>query len=160
MSKISTSSRDSRDTNRIAGFQKHFSASATLTIGNASYTQAAVIQVYQDELNADAAVAAALAAYRLAVATAKAAHAKTAAFDLQVRKFIVGSFGEPPGPAGDFGIEATVHHPPDAETKAQAVVKREATRTARHTMGSQQKAKITGETPASPTPATPPAVTK
>jgi hypothetical protein len=104
-------------------------------------------------------VAAALAAYRIAVATAKAARAKTAAFDLLVRKFIVGSFGPPPGAASDFGLEAAPQHPADAATKAEAVVKRSATRAARHTMGSRQKLEIKGTPVIPPTPATP-SVTK
>jgi hypothetical protein len=160
MSSSTQSSRNARDTARIAGFQKHFSTTASMSIGNASYTLAEVIQVYQDDLNADAAVALALAAYRSAVATAVAANAKTAAFDLTVRKFVVGSFGVPPGPAGDFGIEATPQHAPNAQTKAQAVVKRDATRKARQTMGSRQKLAITGSPPASPAAPVAPSLTK
>jgi hypothetical protein len=160
MSNITQSGRNARDTARIAGFQKHFSTTASMSIGNASYTLAEVIQVYQNDLNADAAVAPALAAYRSAVATAQAARATTAAFDLKVRKFVIGSFGVPPGPAADFGIEATASHPPDAETKAQAVVKREATRKARQTMGSRQKLAITGSPPASPAAPVAPSLTK
>jgi len=56
-----------RDRQRIAGIQKYFPATATLSIGNASYLQPAVIKVYQDDLDAETAVLVALAAYRTAV---------------------------------------------------------------------------------------------
>jgi hypothetical protein len=144
--------RSTRDQSRIAGFQKHFSASTQVLIGNVQYTQAAVIQVYQSDLNADAAVATALAAYRKAVADAATVHQTTDSFDLSVKKFVTGSFGQPPGPAGDFGLAPPVTHVPDANTKAQAVVKRAATRAARHTMGPRQKASVTGTSPVAPAP--------
>jgi len=161
MSFSTISSRNARDTSRIAGFQKHYPSASPLAIGNASLTPAEVIQVYQSDLDAEAGVAAALAAYRTAVAKAKATRAATATFDLLVQKFVVAAFGNPPGPAGDFGIEATPRHPPTAETIAQAVVKREATREARHTMGSRQKLAVTGIVPATPpAPTVPPIVTK
>lgn len=152
MSRMSTSSMAARDRQRIAGFQKYFPATATLSIGGASYPQPAVIQVYQDDLDAEAAVTAALASYRLAVAKAKTVRAKAASFDLMVKKFVVVSYGEPPGPADDFGIAPPVRHVPDAEAKAAAAAKRKATRAARGTLGSRQKLKIKGTAPTSPAP--------
>jgi hypothetical protein len=151
-SKRNSTSMVARDRQRIAGFQKYFPPSATLTIGNASYPQPAVIKVYQDDLDAEAAVTAALTAYHLTVATAKAARAKAASFDLMVTKFVVGSYGEPPGPSADFGIPPRVIHVPDAATKAAATAKRLATRKARGTLGSRAKLKVTGAAPASPPP--------
>jgi hypothetical protein len=152
MSTRNLSSNMTRDRQRIAGIQKYFPATATLSIGNASYLQPAVIKVYQDDLDAETAVLVALAAYRTAVATAKTTRAKTASLDLLVKKLVVGSYGEPPGPAADFGFLPTVTHVTDASTKAQAAAKRKATREARGTLGSRQKLKITGTVPASATP--------
>jgi hypothetical protein len=152
--------RATRDRQRIAGFQAHYAASAQVLIGNVQYTQAAAIEVYQSDLDADALVASTLAAYRKAVADAELAHQKTDAFDLQVKTFVAGVYGQPPGPAADFGIAAKVTHTVDATTMAEAVAKRAATRAARHTLGPRQKAKITGTTPATPsTPAVNPGVT-
>src|ERR1700722_16745428 len=78
MSTRNVSSNMTRDRQRIAGIQKYFPATATLSIGNASYLQPAVIKVYQDDLDAETAVLVALAAYRTAVATAKTTRAKRA----------------------------------------------------------------------------------
>lgn len=59
---------------------------------------------------------------------------------------------------GDFGFTTGTRKKPDETTKAEAVLKRAATRTARHTMGKRQKAKVKGQP--QPAPATPPMPTK
>ncbi|MDP9149253.1 MAG: hypothetical protein M3O36_04835, partial [Myxococcota bacterium] len=74
---------------------------------------------------------------------------------LGYRRYVVNRFGNAPSTLEDFGIARKGRLPLTAEQKAAAALKRDATRKARHTMGTRQRAQV--KAPAvPPLPVTPP----
>ncbi len=65
-----------------------------------------------------------------------------------MKAYALAQYGNQPSTLGTFGLQAPTRRTPDADTKAAAVAKREATRKARGTAGKRQKAAITGQAPA------------
>jgi len=72
---------------------------------------------------------------------------------------IQGMFTQSPDTLAAFGLKAPQAGKKTVATKAQALVKSEATRQARHTMGKRQKGQIKGEVPATGTQGPAPAPT-
>jgi hypothetical protein len=73
-----------------------------------------------------------------------------------LKAWVVGAYGASSPQATTLGFQPTIRHPASAATKAEAQVKRKATRAERHTMGKHQKASIHGTVAAPPSPAAPP----
>ncbi len=69
-----------------------------------------------------------------------------------LKTLVKSQLGSSEGVLGDFGFSNPKRQTPDEATKAAAVVKRAATRDARHTMGKRQKAGIKGTVPATTAP--------
>jgi len=132
-------------TQLIAGAQKHFATIAALMFASGSFTLAQVVAQLQQ-----------LATLRTDVDTAKAAlEAKLAAETVQAPalrtfmrafvQFVKTTFSKSPDVLADFGLKANKAKTPlTVEQKAAAAAKSKATRSARGTKGSKQKAAITG----------------
>ena len=141
------------DQSLIAGLTKHAATLTSLLIAGASVLTTDFVTTLQARIAAIQAAIAAHAAFTAAVAAAHAEIARTAALVSGARQALKIAFAGQPTTLGDFGLmPPKVRTPLSTEEKAAAVAKAQATRAARHTMGSKQKAKVTGSSPA-PAPA-------
>jgi hypothetical protein len=131
----------------IAGVDKYFANAATLPLAGTAYTPSAFKAVLQREIDTVRALDVARAAIAQLVATARAARTDAGAARRALKAYVLGAYG----PAAvqmlqDLGIP--VPKPKggkrSAATKAIAVVKAEATRKARGTIGRKKKQAIKG----------------
>jgi hypothetical protein len=144
----------------IAGTQKH-TPNGSFTLGSAVFTTANIVQLLQGLADALAAVDIAKAGWQDALKSVDDEHAKVVPILRTYQSWLLVTYGNAPATLADYGLAPRKRAtPPSADVKAAAVVKREATRKARHTMGKKQKAEITGTvpatTPATDAPASPP----
>jgi hypothetical protein len=137
------------DQSLIAGLTKHAATLASLLIAGASVLTTDLVTMLQARIAAIQAAIAAHAALTAAVAAAHAEIAKTAALVSGARQALKIAFAGQATTLGDFGLTPPKARTPlTTEEKAAAIAKAQATRAARHTMGSKQKAKVTGSSPA------------
>jgi hypothetical protein len=155
---IAKPTRSDRNRTMIAGFKKHLSSTSSITLDGLTYTQVALIQILQDEIDAAGATLVAAGALHKAVAAEKVTVAAGEPVFRALRKFVLNLFKGQTDVLADFGITVVARQKPTAEKQAAAVQKREATRLARGTRGKRQKADIKGSAQA--TPATPPTTVK
>ncbi len=146
MNKPKKSSRSDRNRQAIAGLRKHYANGPSLAIDGVSYTPADIERILQDSIDAADATTAAAAAFHKAVAAEKAASAKGDPLYRGLRTLLIHQYKTAPNTLADFGITLQPKRQvPNAANVADAVVKRDATRKARHTMGKRQKADIKGQ---------------
>jgi hypothetical protein len=142
-----------RVTSAIAGIQKYFPAAASLVLAGTAYTPAQIIALFQafaDAIKALVVLHAQLSSGVLAVRSQRKQIQKVL---LALESYVDNLFGSDPGKLGDFGFTPKQSGVVSTRTRALAIVKGKATRAARHTMGSKQKAAITGDSTGSSTPA-------
>jgi hypothetical protein len=128
----------------IAGADKHLAGATQVTLVGSSYTQAQITAKLQSLVDLRNDVDVARAAMRAKLA---AEEANTPALRTLMSAFVTyvkAAYGTSPDVLADFGIIPKVRAPLTVEAKVAAVAKREATRAARHTMGTQQKKVIKG----------------
>jgi hypothetical protein len=129
----------------IAGLKKHFAKDKIHLIGSKQYTTEQLVAVFQSQIDATAAVAAANAEMQAAIGRERAIdlhlrdltrllkHSMTAAFGLSAKAF------------ADFGWDLPKKPgPKTVKAKVEGAKKALATRKARHTMGKRQRLKIRG----------------
>jgi hypothetical protein len=121
----------------VAGTQKH-TPNGAFTLGSEAYTTATLVQLLQGLAEAIANVDTTRAAWQDALASADDEQAKAVPVLRAYQSMLLATYGNAPATLADYGL---VPHkgptPPSASVKATAVLKREATRTARHTMGKE-----------------------
>jgi hypothetical protein len=128
----------------IAGVQSNVGTKTTIVIQGTATSQPDIVSSLQGYIDAVDATAAALAAYREAVAKQDVAAAAANVTYLGVKSYALIQYANQASTVGEFGLELPVRKTPDVATKAAANAKRKATRTA----------KTTGATPvATPAPA-------
>jgi hypothetical protein len=137
----------SRAKQLIAGANKHFpNGNDTLAFGGESTTVSAFVAKVQTFVDLRDAVNAAKAAAKAKLEEERAQSAALLVALAAFAAFVRARFGNAPDVLADFGLSPRkVRAPMTAESKAVAVVKRGATRTARHTMGSRQKKGVKGK---------------
>ncbi|HEY8038287.1 MAG TPA: hypothetical protein VIF15_00765 [Polyangiaceae bacterium] len=145
-----------RNRQAIAGIQKHFATAPTIVLDGKPTKPADAIAILQTAIDATDGTTAADTALHTAVAAEKAAVAGANAVRKALKTLVFNAFGPAADAVTDFGFTKPKKATPTVAVKAGAVAKRAATRTARHTMGPKQEAKITGETQVPPV-KTPPA---
>ncbi|HEX4448569.1 MAG TPA: hypothetical protein VH044_17615 [Polyangiaceae bacterium] len=130
----------------IAGTQKHYpNGGASIPVDGVSYTVTALTQLMQDFVDQRDAVESAKAATKSKVATERARAPAQLVVIRGFEQVVRGSFGNAADVLADFGLAPTkVRTPMTAEQKAVAAAKRAATRSARHTMGKNQKKDVKG----------------
>jgi len=140
----------------VAGTQKH-SPNGSFTFGGATYTAANLVQLFQELAAAIANVDVAKAGWQDALKSMNDAHAKAVPVLREYQSWLAVTYGNAPATLADYGLAPRkVPTPPSADVKAAAVAKREATRQARHTMGTKQRLQVkatvapTAATPAAP----------
>jgi hypothetical protein len=136
-----------RDRQTIAGIQKYYSTVPSIVLDGVSYAPAEIVKVLQDQLDRLDASAAAQGVYRKAVVDERSASAKANTLYRVFRRRVLNDYKTSHDVLGEFGLLLPEKQVPNAETKAKAVEKRDATRKARHTMGKRQKAEIKGTVP-------------
>jgi hypothetical protein len=157
------SSRSDRNRLMLSGLKKHYAATPSITVGGVQHGTTDIESTLQGSIDAAASTAAASAVFHKAVAAEQAANATGDALYRGLRAILINQYKTAPDTLADFGITLPQRQVPDAATVADAVVKGQATRAARHTLGTRQKAKIKGTvanpvTPGNaPVPATTPA---
>jgi len=128
----------------ISGTQKHY-ATGTLTVGGVSYDAATLIPILQGLDNALTASDAAKAKWNDALKSVQDENTKVLPVIRDLQSYLVTSLGNAPSTLADFGlVPRKVRAPLTAQQLAAAAAKRKATRTARNTMGAQQKKAVKG----------------
>ena len=130
----------------ILGTNKHYpNGSQSLSVGGATFTVTALTQLMQDFVDQRTAVETAKAATKTKIPRRTNPYPFSARDHSRVRDGAPGNVRQLADVLADFGLtppKALV--PLTAEKKAVAAAKRNATRAARHTMGSNQKKDVKG----------------
>jgi hypothetical protein len=139
----------------IDGLVQHAATIAFLFIGGQKLLNADVVKKLQDLVNSSNNVRATRAAWQAAVKADKELRAGNLQFADDVKQTLRAMFSGDIETLAAFGLTVKKKPAPKPATKVAAAEKAKATRTARGTKGSKQKAQIHG-TPQPPAPATPP----
>jgi hypothetical protein len=126
-----------------AGLRKHY-AGKTLIIDGKKWTATALLAALADEQAQLAARAAARATWRSISRQARKTVKANHALRVHLRLAIGAYHGKYSEVAGDFGFVFSKRRKQTGLAKVAAAEKRSATRAARRTMGSRQRAKIVG----------------
>ena len=145
----------------MAGIDKHFASDPSIPVNGSDKTPADVKGALQSNITAADTTQATRATWLAASHAEQALHDSTVSLLATLRSYVVLKLGTEAATLADFGFSPRTRQVPTVETKAAAAAKSLATRAVRHTMGSRQKAKITGTVtpPAGPEPVTAPAPT-
>jgi hypothetical protein len=140
------------DQKLIDGVQKHLSQFATLPVGSQaeSLSPADIVKILQGRIDAGNAAVKADAARSAAIKAERDERNKTAPIVSSLRRIVVGMYNQSPDTLAAFGLKAPKVAKKKAQVVADAVLKNEATRKARHTQGKRQKQKVKGQLPSTP----------
>ncbi len=139
----------------VGAIRKHLTESVTLE--GVKYTPARLAKMFQNGIDIADATDVASKAWHTAVATEKATTQELSGVQTSLRNHVSAAFGAASDEFADFGFTPKAVRTVDAKTKAEAVVKRAATRVARGTKGKRARLKVTGATAAAAVSAAPPA---
>jgi|ERR1019366_742432 hypothetical protein len=133
-----------------AGLQKYY-ASTPLVLAGTTYAPSALQAFLQTDIDVNDTSTQARANWLHTVAVARDTDTKTDPVLRAIRAQVQSQYGEAPNAEtvlADFGLAPRKKAPQTVATKAVAVAKNKATRTARNTMGPKAKAKVKGVLPA------------
>jgi hypothetical protein len=145
-----TNNSDTRITKQAAdqkmadGFAKHGQLVASLMVAGTSYKAADIVTVLQARLSTAAAAQSTRASWQNAVKADKDERARTKPFVDGVRQALLVAPSGSIDTLADFGLSPRKVRVITPEQKAIAAAKAQATRKARHTMGSVQKKDVKG----------------
>ena len=165
-SNLNRSQQQDGDQKLIDGLNKHNQTIPSLIIGGTSYTTAAIVAVLQKRIDSAKTVVSSRATWQADVKADRDERTQTKTFVSGLRQALQVAFAGSIDTLADFGLKPRkARAPRTPEEKAAAAAKAKATRAARHTMGSKQKAKVKGTAPQaapapSPSPATSPSAPK
>lgn len=143
------------DQNLVDGLKKHEQTLSSLVIGGTSLKTADILSILQARITARGGAVSSKATWQTDVKADHDERAKTKTFVSGLRQALQVAFAGSIDALADFGLKARKVRVTTPEQKAAAAAKAKATRAARHTMGSKQKAKVKGTVPQT-APATPP----
>ncbi len=123
-----------------------------VTLEGKQYTGAALAERCARAIAADEQVEETNRAWRKAVADRDLRRQQDAPVFAALKGYVQATFGKSSQTVAEFGYKPAGAIVKSVESKAAAVGKLRATRTARHTMGSKQRRSIKGTAPSSPTP--------
>ncbi len=144
MARTSRSAELARVNGAIAGIQKYFSTTASVVLAGTTYTPAQLTSLLQAYADAIQALIGLHAQLRASVGAVTAEGEAVDKILLALASYVDNLFGSDPGKLADFGMKPRKVAVVSAQTKVLAQAKSKATRLARHTMGSKQKASIHG----------------
>ena len=127
----------------IAGTAKHLPG--TVVLGGSSYTPAEITAKLQSLIDLRADVDAAKATTKTKLTAEAAVAPSVRALMGALATYVKVTHGSSADVLADFGIHPKARAPVTVETKAVALAKRKATRSARHTMGPRQREEIQGD---------------
>lgn len=144
----------------IDGFNKHAAAIPSMVINGVVRTTKDIVATLQSRIDSARTALSTRATWQTAIRTDQALRDTTKTYVSGVKQGLLVAFAGQLDTLADFGLTARAKHVATPEEKIVAAAKAKATREARHTMGSKQKAAIKGTvTPTAPAPAVPPAPT-
>jgi hypothetical protein len=132
----------------IEGIKKRLAGSASVVIGGVSYTPAALIAVFQTEVDATSEATMAEALYHQAVRKRRAAGKAAHPVRIALRRFALVQYGDSHAALGDFGFAPDKKTTKSVKVLVAAADKAKATRAARGTMGKKQRKKVKAPPPA------------
>jgi hypothetical protein len=142
----------------IDGFNKHASLFTSMVINGVPRTQQDIVATLQSRIDASRAVMSTRATWQTSIVTEEQLRDTTKTFVSGVRQGLIVAFGGQLDTLADFGLTARKAHVATPEENIARTAKAKATREARHTMGTKQKASIKGTVPTTaPVTAAPPA---
>jgi hypothetical protein len=141
------SKQQAADQKLVDGLNKHAPTLTTVVIGGTPYKPADIIAILQARLAAANTVQSAKPSWQNAVKAEKDERAKTKSFVSGLRQALAVAFAGSIDALADFGLAPRKARVVSPEKKAAAALKAKATRAARHTMGTKQKAAIKGTVP-------------
>jgi hypothetical protein len=115
-----------------------------LIIGKQSYTPQEIINLLQGRVTTGQAILTARTAVTAAIKADKDERSQTGSFVRGFRTIVQGMFGELPDTLAVFGLKPRKSPKKTVKVKSEAILKTEATRKARGTMGKRQKESIKG----------------
>ena len=143
--KTSNDSIVSSDTKRVGALKKYLAKVRTeIPVDGKLLKPAGVTALFQASLDTQAAVTAARAAYKAALAACDEAKDQRKRADDALKSWVLNRFGADSVEAHEFGYSARKIGEVSAADRANAVLLSAATRKARGTMGKRQKEKIKG----------------
>jgi hypothetical protein len=149
--------RNARDQWLIAGIVKHLGKSGKVVLRGVTYTTAELTAKLQSRIEASNEADIAKAAWRAKVRVERARVEETSELVTDLRVYLATVYGSSLEVLHDFGFAPKDRRILRAAEKAQAALKGQATREARHTMGKRQKEKVKGDgAPPLPAPSPPP----
>jgi hypothetical protein len=144
----------------IDGFNKHATAIPNMVIGGASKTAKDIVATLQSRIDSAKVALSTRATWQTAIRTDESLRDTTKTFVSGVKQGLLVAFAGQLDTLADFGLTARAKHVVTPEENIARAAKAKATRAARHTMGSKQKAAIKGTvTPTAPATAAPSAPT-
>jgi hypothetical protein len=152
--------QNAADQSLIDGFNKNATAITNMVVGGVPHTTKDIVATLQSRIDSSKAVLSTRATWQTAVKADKTLRDTTKTFVSAVKQSLIVSFAGHLDTLADFGLTERAKVVRTPEEKLAAATKAKATRAARHTMGSKQKAEIKGTvTPTAPVTAAPSAPT-
>jgi len=151
MSRNQSVSTETTDLTKRANAIKKNIGNKTVTLIGKSYTGNELAQMCTNAITADQLVDSTNRQWCEAVAARDAQREEHAPVFTALRSHVQASYGKSSQTVAEFGFKPAAETLKSAEVKAAAVVKLRATRSARHTMGSQQRKSVKGAAPSTPT---------
>jgi hypothetical protein len=147
------------DQRLIDGFNKNGAVIPPILIAGTTATTNDIIATLQGRIDASRQVLSARATWQAAVQADRLEHEKTKRFVSGLRQTLLVAFDGKIDTLAAFGLAPRRVHAATPEENLARTQKILATRAARHTMGSRQKAAIKGTVPPRPAASAPPVVT-
>jgi hypothetical protein len=145
--KNSRPSQTAADEKLIDGLNKHAATITVLVIAGATMATKDVIATLQQRVDTSTKAVTTKATWQAAVAADKAERVKTRAFISGLRQALLAAFSGQVDALADFGLTPRKQVVLTPDQKVARAAKAKATRAARHTMGTVQKSKVTGDNP-------------
>jgi hypothetical protein len=143
MATVNRATQQDRDRKAITGTQKHLSNQPAILLAGVSYTPPEIVAFLEHDITLADAATNARTALLAAAAALRVQHTVMKPFLVSLKAYVENQFTDP-NTIAEFGFSPRKATTPSAATKAKAVNKRAATRTARHTLGKNQKKDIHG----------------
>jgi hypothetical protein len=154
MSKTSNATIITNCNKRLAAIKKYLAnPSLEIPVNGAMVVPATIAAAFQNDLDKRAVVVTTKAAYGAAVAAAKSSGEERSVVDDALKYYVLHRFGADSAEAKEFGYSPRKKPRVSAAARAEGVKANQATRAARHTMGSKEKEKIKGTVAAPAAPA-------
>jgi hypothetical protein len=128
----------------VDGFNKHPTAIPSMVINGTVRTAQDIVTTLQSRIDSAKEVLSSRATWQAAIQKDETLRDTTKTFVSGVRQGLVVAFAGQVDMLADFGLTARAKHVATPEENIARTAKAKATRAARHTMGSKQKAEIKG----------------